>query len=96
MISFIRSLLESALKTNEALEFAVVTGCLRITKESIFTELNNPNVISILADEYSEYFGFTQEEVSQMLDYYELRAKEGLVKQWYDGYMFGSSEVYNP
>jgi hypothetical protein len=96
MISFIRSLLESALKTNEALEFAVVTGCLRITKESIFTGLNNPNVISILNTQYSEYFGFTQQEVSQMLDYYELMDKEGLIKQWYDGYMFGDSEVYNP
>ena len=96
MVWFIRSLLESALKTNEALEFAVVTGCLRITKESIFTGLNNPNVISIIADEYSDYFGFTQEEVSQMLDYYELKAKESLIKAWYDGYMFGNSEVYNP
>ena len=96
MIWFVRSLFESALKTNEALEFAVVTGCLRITKESIFTGLNNPNVISILADEYSEYFGFTQEEVSKMLDYFGLKTKESLIKEWYDGYMFGNSEVYNP
>ena len=96
MISFIRSLFESALKTNDALEFAVITGCLRITKESIFTGLNNLNVISILADEYSEHFGFTQEEVSVMLTYYELMDKKDLVKKWYDGYMFGDSEVYNP
>ena len=96
MVWFIRALLESALKTNEALEFAVVTGCLRITKESIFTGLNNPNVISILADEYSEHFGFTQAEVSEILAYYDRKEKDELVKKWYNGYVFGNSEVYNP
>jgi hypothetical protein len=96
MTSFIRSLFESALKTNEALEFAIITGCLRITKESIFTGLNNLKVMSILNDEYSEHFGFTQQEVSTMLDYYNLTFKESLIKEWYDGYVFGSSEVYNP
>jgi hypothetical protein len=96
MTSFIRSLFESALKTNEALEFAVITGCLRITKESIFTGLNNLEVISILNKGYGENFGFTQQEVSKMLDYYELKSKENLIKDWYNGYMFGDSEVYNP
>jgi len=78
------------------LEFAVVTGCLRITKESIFTGLNNLDVNSILTEYYGEYFGFLQPEVSKMLSYYERSDKENLVKDWYDGYMFGSSEVYNP
>lgn len=96
MAAFIRSLLESALKTNENLEFAVITGCLRISKESIFTGLNNLKAISILTERYSEYFGFTQTEVSEMLSAYGLEDKEAEVKQWYDGYLFGNTEVYNP
>ena len=96
MVSFIRSLLESALKTNEALEFGIITGCLRITKESIFTGLNNLKVASVLDDKYSEHFGFTQTELSQMLGYYNLSDKEELIKEWYDGYRFGTTEVYNP
>lgn len=96
MIGFIRSLFESALKTNPFLEFSVITGCLRISKESIFTGLNNLKVISILSDEYSEHFGFEEQEVSGMLDFYGLENKMDTMKQWYDGYQFGNTEVYNP
>lgn len=96
MIDFIRSVFESALKTNPCLEFSVVTGCLRITKESIFTGLNNLEMISILSYSYDEYFGFTQAEVDQMLQYYQLTSHLDTVKEWYNGYLFGSTEVYNP
>ena len=96
MIDFIRSLFESALKTNDALEFAIVTGCLRISKESIFTGLNNLDMNSILSDTYAEYFGFTEPEVEEMLKNYELEEKFSEVKQWYNGYLFGNTEVYNP
>ena len=96
MITFIRSLFESALKTNDSLEFAVITGCLRISKESIFTGLNNLAINSILNVDYSEYFGFTQNEVEQMLEDYDLSHKVSEVKEWYDGYLFGKTEVYNP
>ena len=96
MIDFIRSLFESALKTNDALEFAIVTGCLRISKESIFTGLNNLEINSVLSNNYAEYFGFTGEEVEQMLKNYGLEEKLPEVKQWYDGYLFGETEVYNP
>ena len=96
MVSFIRSLFEGALKTNPALEFAVITGCLRISKESIFTGLNNLNINSILTPDYGEYFGFTDEEVKAALDYYELSDKYEEVRSWYNGYLFGNSNVYNP
>lgn len=96
MSSFIRSLFESALKTNECLEFAVITGCLRISRESIFTGLNNLEISSVLDVDYGEYFGFLQEEVDEMLGYYGLDAKSRLVREWYDGYCFGKSEIYNP
>ena len=96
MVALIRSLFESALKTNDTLEFAVVTGCLRISKESIFTGLNNLNVISILSTTYAEHFGFTQNEVDQMLTHYGLEQNRSAVKTWYDGYQFGDTEVYNP
>ena len=96
MISFIRSLFESALKTNDSLEFAVITGCLRISRESIFTGLNNLEIISILNRQFAESFGFTQAEVDQMLAYYGLEQKKQEVREWYDGYLFGSTEVYNP
>ena len=96
MISFIRSLFESALKTNDALEFAVVTGCLRISRESIFTGMNNLNIISIRSGSFSEGFGFTEEEVMQLLDDYGLAEKAGEVRAWYDGYLFGKEEIYNP
>ena len=96
MIDFIRSLFESALKTNPNLEFAVITGCLRISRESIFTGLNNLAMFSIRSQMYSEYFGFTQEEAEQMLAYYDRSEHMETVRQWYDGYLFGDTEVYNP
>ena len=96
MVGFIRSLFESALKTNDALEFAVITGCLRISKESIFTGLNHPVINSIRGSNFGEYFGFTQEETEGMLRDYNLESKIEEVRDWYDGYLFGESEVYNP
>lgn len=96
MVSVIRSLFESALKTNDYLEFAVVTGCLRISKESIFTGLNNLNVVSITNSSFAEHFGFTQEEVERMLQDYGLAENLETVRKWYDGYRFGETEVYNP
>lgn len=96
MVFFVRSLFESALKTNKYLEFAVMTGCLRISKESIFTGLNNLEIISILSVHYSEHFGFTEIEIDDMLKYYGLEEKKEIIKDWYDGYLFGNTEVYNP
>ena len=96
MVALIRSLFESALKTNDALEFAVVTGCLRISKESIFTGLNNLNIVSIMDTSYAEHFGFTQSEVDRLLAHYGLEKNSKAVKTWYDGYQFGKTEVYNP
>ena len=96
MVNFIRSLFESALKTNDNLQFAVITGCLRISKESIFTGLNHLNIISVLDKKYSEHFGFTESEVMQMMAYYEVENRFPTMKEWYDGYTFGNTEVYNP
>lgn len=96
MIFLIRSLLEQALKTNNSLKFAVMTGCMRISKESIFTGLNNLKVLSITDERYEEYFGFTDTEVREMLKYYEIEDHYEEVKNWYDGYQFGSVEVYCP
>lgn len=96
MIKFIRSLFESALKTNEYLEFAVITGCLRISKESIFTGLNNLEIISILNKDYGEYFEFVEEEVARMLQFYHREKHMETMQSWYDGYLFGDAEVYNP
>lgn len=96
MISFIRSLFESALKTNPCLEFAVITGCLRISRESVFTGLNNLKIISILSDTYSEHFGFSESEVKELLRFYGCERNMDIVKRWYDGYLFGNTEVYNP
>lgn len=96
MTDFIRSLFESALKTNPNLEFAVITGCLKISKESIFTGLNNLKMVSILDISYSEYFGFTHPEVEHMLQAYDIIGRQEEIKSWYDGYLFGKSEVYNP
>lgn len=97
MSPFIRSLFEEGLKSNPFMEFSVITGCLRITKESIFTGLNNLKINSILSVSYGEYFGFLQPEVDAMAAYYGIQdsAKE-LIKKWYDGYAFGSKAVYNP
>lgn len=96
MVDFIRSLFESALKTNNYLQFAVITGCLRISKDSIFTGLNHLNIISVLDKKYSEHFGFTEQEVIQMMSYYEAESRFSTMKEWYDGYLFGDTEVYNP
>lgn len=96
MIDFIRSLFESALKTNDSLEFAVITGCLRISRESIFTGLNNLKIISVLDNSFAEYFGFTQPEVEEMLAFYGITDKTDEVRSWYDDYLFGKTEVYNP
>ena len=96
MVSFIRSLFESALKTNESLKFAIVTGCLRISRESIFTGLNNLDVVSVLNEDYAEYFGFTQDETDSFLQAYDIMDRKNEVKNWYDGYLFGNTEVYNP
>ena len=96
MIKFIRSLFESALKTNPYLERSVITGCLRISKESNFTGLNNLKVDSVLRTEYGDSFGFTESEVEAMLAYYNLQEELPEVKQWYDGYLFNDIEIYNP
>ncbi len=96
MVSFIRSLFESALKTNDSLDFAVITGCMRISKESIFTGLNHLDIISVLDKRYSEHFGFTPAEVETMLQYYGHERRYGDMEEWYDGYLFGDTEVYNP
>lgn len=96
MISLIRNLLGQVLKTNSSLKFAVLTGCLRISKESIFTGLNNLRVLSVADTEFNEYFGFTDEEVRGLLEYYECSESFDTVKQWYDGYQFGNREVYCP
>ena len=96
MIGFIRSLFESALKTNPYLEKGVITGCLRISKESIFTGLNNLEVDTVLHTRYGESFGFTQDDVEAMLEYYDLGNYIPEVKRWYDGYLFGDAEIYNP
>lgn len=96
MLAFIRSLFESALKTNPALEFAVITGCLRISKESIFTGLNNLRVMSILDKQYDEYFGFQPEEIDLLLSEYHLENHKEIITKWYDGYNFGDAKVYNP
>lgn len=96
MVAFIRSLFESALKTNSFLEFAVITGCLRISRESIFTGLNNLEVNSILSLAYADSFGFVEQEVKAMLSYYDLDSKFEELKSWYDGYRFGEKDIYNP
>ena len=96
MIDLIRSVFESVLKTNSSLEFAVLTGCLRISKESIFTGLNNLSVCSIMNNGYSKYFGFTEDEVCELLEYYGRSGELQELKKWYDGYRFGATEIYNP
>ena len=96
MVDFIRSLFESCLKTNDALEFAVVTGCLRISRESIFTGLNHLKINSVRDGSFSEGFGFTESETETMLRDYGLENKIPEVKEWYDGYLFGKKEIYNP
>ena len=96
MVEFIKVLFGQALKTNNSLHFAVLTGCLRISKESIFTGLNNFNVYTIKDALYNEYFGFTDDEVTSMLEYYGFMEKYNTIKKWYDGYQFGSVDIYCP
>lgn len=96
MVSLIRGLFGQALKTNEFLQFAVLTGCLRISKESIFTGLNNFKVMSITDSRFDEQFGFTDEEVKKLLSDYDMDSHFDEVKEWYDGYHFGRADVYCP
>lgn len=96
MVELLRSVFSSALKTNDALEKGVMTGRLRISKESIFTGLNNFTAYSVLNNISSEFFGFTELEVKQLLKAYNLSEKMDEVKEWYDGYQFGNKEIYNP
>ena len=96
MIALIRSLLGEALKTNNSLKLAVLTGCLRISKESIFTGLNNLKVLTVADERFDEYFGFTDKEVRALLEYYGVPDHYEEVKRWYDGYQFGNAEVYCP
>ena len=96
MVSFIRNLLGNALKTNDSLYFAVLTGCLRISKESIFTGLNNLKVHTISDVRYDEYFGFTDADVDALLEFYGLSSYKEIIRDWYDGYRFGDTDVYCP
>lgn len=96
MVLLIRNLFENALKTNSSLKFAVLTGCLRVAKESIFTGLNHFKIYPITKAVFDEYFGFTDDEVREMLRYYGMEADYETVKEWYDGYRFGKVDVYCP
>lgn len=96
MVFLIRNLLEQVLKTNNSLKFAVMTGCMRISKESIFTGLNNFTTFTITDVDFDEYFGFTHQEVHDLLTYYECTDKYESIKEWYDGYRFGNVNVYCP
>lgn len=96
MVSLIRNMLGNVLKTNDALFFAVLTGCLQISKESIFTGLNNLKVHTVSDSRYDEYFGFTDADVSDLLDFYDLSSYKDIMKDWYDGYLFGKINVYCP
>lgn len=96
IVNLIRSLLGNALKTNDSLYFAVLTGCLRISKESIFTGLNNLKVHTISDVRYDEYFGFTNADVEEMLSFYGLSSYKDKIRDWYDGYRFGKTDVYCP
>ena len=96
VIGFMRNLLSAALKDNDNLEFGILTGILRIAKESLFSGLNNLVVNTILDEKYSSYFGFTSDDVSEMAAYYGMKEKLPEIKEWYDGYLFGNNEIYNP
>ena len=96
MEEFLRGIFSTALKTNDALEKAVLTGCLQIAKESIFTGLNNFSIRSILNQYASDCFGFEQDEIDELLKYYDLYDKKDYIKEWYDGYYFYDKEIYNP
>ena len=96
MVSLLRNMLGNVLKTNDALYFAVLTGCLRISKESIFTGLNNLKVHTISDVRYDEYFGFTDADVQKMLNFYDISSHMDVIREWYDGYLFGNVNVYCP
>ena len=96
MVGLVRTLFGAAFKTNDSLEFAILTGCLRISKESIFTGLNNFKIYTVKDVRYKEYFGFTDVEVRQMLEYYGFSDQYDAVKEWYDGYLFGDLGIYCP
>lgn len=96
MVDHMRGLFGEVLKTNPNLYFAVLTGCLRISKESIFTGINNFKVHSIVDTSYDEYFGFTDEEVKEILSYYKIETQYDVIKEWYDGYQFGKENIYCP
>ncbi len=96
MVEFIRGLFGNAFKTNDSLKFAILTGCLRISKESIFTGLNNFSVYTVKDIQYNEFFGFTDTEVRQMLEYYGFMEKYHTIKEWYDGYHFNNLDIYCP
>ncbi len=96
MVSLIRRFLGGTLKTNNSLKLAVLTGCLRIAKESIFTGLNNLKVMTVADERFDEYFGFTDKEVKGLLEYYDVMDHYDAIKKWYDGYQFGNVEVYCP
>lgn len=96
MVHLVRGFLGNALKTNDSLQLAVLTGCLRVAKESIFTGLNNFRVYSITDERFDRYYGFTDDEVSEMLRYYGLEDHAEIVREWYDGYRFGATNVYCP
>lgn len=96
MLNIIRMLFSRVLKSNDNLYFAVLTGCMRISKESVFTGLNNFNVLSITNIQYDEHFGFSDKEVREILAFYQIKDKYDLVKEWYDGYRFGNADVYCP
>ena len=95
-IAFFKVFYGEALKTNQYLKMGVMTGIIRVIKAGIFSDLNNLNVYSILENEYSEFFGFNQDEVEETLEYFDVKYELFDVKAWYDGYKFGDSDVYNP
>lgn len=96
IIGFMRNFFSGAFKDNKNLSYGFLTGILRVAQESVFSGLNNLTVNSVMDDEYDSYFGFTEDEVSKMLDYYGMPDKKEELKSWYDGYLFGSKEIYNP
>ena len=96
MVNLIRSVFESALKTNPSLDRAFLTGCLRVSKESIFTGLNNLDIFTIISPMFTDSFGFTPDEITDILKYYNLEDKADEIKEWYDGYLFGDTQIYNP
>lgn len=96
ILEFLRTMLSSTLKSNDSLKFAVVTGVMQIAKESVFSGLNNPEVYDVFREQYDDIFGFTGEEVRKLCDDFGNPDKYEEAREWYDGYLFGSAEMYNP